>query len=47
MRIPEEIPAEQVRELQPIVDETLAALRRAVGQMPVDTPPAIDYEALP
>jgi len=45
MRVPDDIPAEQIRALQPIVDETLAILRRAVEQMPVDTPPAVDYEA--
>ena len=45
MRIPEEIPPEQIAQLQAIVDETLEVLRRAVEKMPVDTPLAVDYEA--
>jgi hypothetical protein len=42
---PPEIPPEQLAAIEPLVAETLAAFRRAVAEMPADTPPAVEYHA--
>jgi len=47
MRIPADIPPEQLASIEPIVEDALAILRRAVAEMPVDTSPAVHYEAQP
>lgn len=42
---PPDIPPEQLAAIQPLVDDTLAQFRRAVADMPPDTPMAVEYRA--
>jgi len=38
-----EIPPEQLATIKPLVDQALLAFRRAVAEMPPETPMAVEY----
>ena len=45
--MPSEIPPDQLKRVQPIVDNLLADLRRRTDRLPIGTPSAVDYEVDP